>query len=604
MFKRLLASLCLLGTVATPISTLAQVPPIAVVSTLFSLPAIGVTPWVPLSGQSSCSINFASVGVGASITVEGASDAPFLGTQTPHAVTGIGTNGVITSPGIGSQFGGSITPQALTFLRLNLTGLVSGPVTGSLSCSIAPTVLTSTTATIVGPLGQTTMAGSVPVAIASNQSSIPVTVPVGQQASAASTPVVIASDQSRVPVSLPTAASTAAQVTVCDKTTTAQCSAVSANGDQAVNLTTVAGSAVTLGSKTSTASIPVVIASDQAVVAIKPPVTGANGTGTAAAANQTVVAGCNFTTAPATISTGNVAPIQCDNAGNVQVNVKAGSLSTTFPLTGAQSAGTAGAAGQAAVAACNFTTAPTAVTTGNVVPLACDSSNNLLVNVKTGTLTASPPITGANGTGTAGAAGQTTVAGCNFTTAPATLSTGNVGPVNCDNKGNLQTNTNLTQVGSSALSTSFGLPSTPMWKANAAGGGCDGVNTLTGTAIAKKTVTLASPVLGTSTSLGIGGTASTFVHICSVVISAYNQTASNINTPSNLSSTSAGCPGTVIANFGLFAGAGNVTIQLPPPISAGDGSHGIYDSALSGDTICYSFPSFSGASLTVTYAVY
>ncbi len=63
-----------------------------------------------------------------------------------------------------------------------------------------PVVIASnqTTVPVTVPVGQAAMAASTPVAIASNQTAIPVTVPVGQGLMAASTPVVIASNQSAV----------------------------------------------------------------------------------------------------------------------------------------------------------------------------------------------------------------------------------------------------------------------------------------------------------------------------------------------------------------------------------------------------------------------
>lgn len=63
-----------------------------------------------------------------------------------------------------------------------------------------PAIVVAISPNSVNSNGQKTMDNSSPVVLASNQSSIPVTVPVGQQAMASSTPVVLASNQSSIPV--------------------------------------------------------------------------------------------------------------------------------------------------------------------------------------------------------------------------------------------------------------------------------------------------------------------------------------------------------------------------------------------------------------------
>lgn len=141
-------------------------------------------------------------------------------------------------------------------------------------------------------LGQTTMAASAPVTIASNQSSLPVTVgnfpattavtqsttpwvvnetqiggsaySLGQKTSALSAPVVISSDQSSLPVSVANFPATQ----VVSGTVTAN----QGGAPWSVNETQIGGSSYTLGQKTSATSAPVVISSDQ------PPVTVNQGT--------------------------------------------------------------------------------------------------------------------------------------------------------------------------------------------------------------------------------------------------------------------------------------------------------------------------------------
>lgn len=189
-------------------------------------------------------------------------------------------------------------------------------------------------------------------------------------------------------------------------------------------------------------------AASMTALAITPPLTGANGTGTAGAAAQAVVAACNFTTAPATLTTGNVGPLTCDSTGGLILGTGtktigavtgSGNFSVTQPVTGANSTGTAGAAGQSVVASCNFTTSPATVTSGNVVPITCDNKGGIILGAGAAIIgIAKGPVTGANSTGTAGAVNQAMVASCNFTTSPATLTSGNVGPINCDSLGNVQ----------------------------------------------------------------------------------------------------------------------------------------------------------------------
>ena len=125
--------------------------------------------------------------------------------------------------------------------------------------------------------------------------------------------------------------------------------AVTANagsGTFGTNVAQVGGSPVGLGQTTMSASLPVVIASNQSTVPAniaqlngsamataasgiqKVGITGntgaavdAAGQNAAAPANQLIVGG-QFNTAPATITSGNVSPLQLDSSGNLLVNVK------------------------------------------------------------------------------------------------------------------------------------------------------------------------------------------------------------------------------------------------------------------------------------------
>lgn len=121
----------------------AQTPPV-VSSLTFALSSITTTPWLSLGGQNSCTVVFASnsTSSGASITVQGASDAPSAGTKTPVTVTTIGTSGVIT-PSANTAVGGAVVPLAQTFIRLNQTAISTGSTIGSLTCSTASVVSTN-----------------------------------------------------------------------------------------------------------------------------------------------------------------------------------------------------------------------------------------------------------------------------------------------------------------------------------------------------------------------------------------------------------------------------------------------------------------------------
>lgn len=138
-------------------------------------------------------------------------------------------------------------------------------------------------------LGQTTMAASLPVAIASNQTAVPENltqvggsaIAIGQAAMAASLPVVLASNQTSIPVTQGTSpwvenvsqfggsnvvTGTGASGAGIPRVTISNDSSLAAN--QSVNLTQVGGSAITLGQKTSANSVPTVLASDQSAIPV------------------------------------------------------------------------------------------------------------------------------------------------------------------------------------------------------------------------------------------------------------------------------------------------------------------------------------------------
>ena len=120
-------------------------------------------------------------------------------------------------------------------------------------------------------------------------------------------------------------------------------------------------------------------------------------------------------------------------SGAVQCGPQAGATSVaasvTFPYSGTTSSQAATGASFLG-AGCIYNSAPPTVTNTQFVPLQCNVNGALNT-----TASVAFPITGANGTGVAGAAAQGAVAGCNFTTSPASLTSGNVGPVSCTAQG-------------------------------------------------------------------------------------------------------------------------------------------------------------------------
>lgn len=115
---------------------------------------------MPLTGQGTCTITFNTVAATGSITVQGAGDAPSAGVQTPTTVTGIGTAGVITNPTANQVFSGTVLPQAVTFIRLNVTALGAGTLSGSMSCTDAPTTTSAVTIPANSSVNVTQVQGS------------------------------------------------------------------------------------------------------------------------------------------------------------------------------------------------------------------------------------------------------------------------------------------------------------------------------------------------------------------------------------------------------------------------------------------------------------
>jgi hypothetical protein len=129
-----------------------------------------------------------------------------------------------------------------------------------------------------------------------------------------------------------------------------------------------------------------------------------------------------FNTTPTTITSGNVSPLQMDNAGNLLVNIKAGASSGAV-AQGSTTSGQTGGLTQAAVT----TSAPT-YTTAQTSPLSLDTNGNLRV-VGTGI---------AQGSTTSGQTGSM-VMGAVTTSAP-TYTTAQSSPLSLDTSGNIRVN--------------------------------------------------------------------------------------------------------------------------------------------------------------------
>jgi hypothetical protein len=381
----------------------------------------------------------AATGAHGGLVVEGVAAGtvvPISGTVTANAGTGTMAVSLATLPPLAA---GSATIGAVT--------QAAGPWTNNLTqvggASLA--------------LGQTTKSASLPMTLASDQGALAITPPLTGvsgtgTAQAANQALIMACDFN---TSLPTITSGNAGPTQCD--TAGRLIVVGAG-----TAGTATGGVVTVQGIAGGTALPV---SASGSFGIANPLSSVSGTGTAAGAGQMSVGGCVFTSAFPTITTGNVGPVQCNTSGQQTMDlvsvggvalgatanygtspgtVKAlaanafvtNTVAVTPPLTGVSGTGTASAVNQAMVSSCVFTSALPTITTGNVGPNQCDTNGRQLVVVSAMTT----PLTGANSSGTAGAAGQALVADCNYTTAPATVTTGNVVPIDCDSTGHLLVN--------------------------------------------------------------------------------------------------------------------------------------------------------------------
>lgn len=160
------------------------------------------------------------------------------------------------------------------------------------------------------------------------------------------------------------------------------------------------------------------------------PTTAANwGIGTSTQNSATVANGAlvlgQFNTTPTTITSGNMSPLQMDNAGNLLVNIKAGSSSGAV-AQGSTTSGQSGGLTQAAA----LSSTPT-YTTGTTNPLTTDLNGNLRV-----TVAAAVGLT--QGSTTSGQTGSL-IMGAVTTSAPS-YTTAQTSPISLDTAGNLRIN--------------------------------------------------------------------------------------------------------------------------------------------------------------------
>jgi hypothetical protein len=201
----------------------------------------------------------------------------------------------------------------------------------------------------------------------------------------------------------------------------------------------------------------------------------AAGQNAASPANELLIAG-QFNTSPTTITSGNVSPVQLDNAGSLLVHITAGAGSGGTAL--ADEATFTQGTTNFTPSGCFFNNSITNLTSGQGGAVQCTADRNFFVNVNKwagsalgamanyGTSPGAVLVPGMNAfitnvpavsqsgnwtsriVGNAGgildAAGQNAASpanelltGCQFNTSPTTITSGNISPVQCDNAGSV-----------------------------------------------------------------------------------------------------------------------------------------------------------------------
>jgi len=210
--------------------------------------ANGASPIYKILGFSSCGLNVDNIG-NATLTAYVTNDAnPTLSSQWTKA-TNLGSTGVITTVGIQT---GNVATQGLAAFYFTVTGLTTGSVSGSLTCSIAGGAGsgTSGSVTIVGTVTTVCSTLPCPVTTAPPPSPLP-TIGAAQPTPTAGTPYLAVINAGPSPLAVttpppaPTQASGAQSSTVCDPTTANQCASVNSANALKIFQAPVSGSAGT-----------------------------------------------------------------------------------------------------------------------------------------------------------------------------------------------------------------------------------------------------------------------------------------------------------------------------------------------------------------------
>jgi len=216
----------------------------------------------------------------------------------------------------------------------------------------------------------------------------------GQGIMTASIPVVIASDQSTLTVSgnktnnaaAPGATNIGALVALANAAAPSWTEGnevllstdlsgnlrVTASGTSAVNISQVGGASITLGQKTMANSFPVVIASDQSVLTTAGNLT--NNTAAPAATNIGVL-NARANAAVPSWTEGNQVLLSTDLTGNLRVTMASG----TSQVVGNVASGVADSGNPVKIGAVGHTAQPTAVTDGQRVDIVADKVGRLVV---------------------------------------------------------------------------------------------------------------------------------------------------------------------------------------------------------------------------------
>lgn len=116
----------------------------------FQISNVGTSQVLPLGGQSSCGIVFTSVGSGVTADIEGTIDGNIWSTLTQF--TG---GGSFAPPSVNTQYNATVFSagaSALTGIRLNVTGISTGPVAGTITCTNAQSGISGSVTAVVSPV--------------------------------------------------------------------------------------------------------------------------------------------------------------------------------------------------------------------------------------------------------------------------------------------------------------------------------------------------------------------------------------------------------------------------------------------------------------------